>query len=64
MAAVIELLDSLFGAVAAGTGAVTSSAANAPKKLVETEKSATMSTYRRLRLFRVELQAISLNIAC
>jgi len=45
MAAVIELLDSLFGAVAAGTGAVTSSAANAPKKLVETEKSATMSTY-------------------
>ena len=50
MAAVIELLDSFFGAVAAGTGAVTSTAANAPKKLVETEKSATMSTYRRLLL--------------
>jgi len=44
MAAVIEAIDTLFGAIAAGTTAATSKASSAGK-LVETERSATLTTY-------------------
>jgi len=45
MAAVVKAMDTVFGAAAAGTGAVASRATTAPKKLMETEQSATMSAY-------------------
>jgi len=44
MAALIEAIDTLFGAIAAGTTAATSKASSAGK-LVETERSATLTAY-------------------
>jgi len=50
MAAVVEAIDTLFGAIVAGTTAATSKAKSAPGKFVETERSATLTTYSGLSI--------------
>jgi len=50
MAAVVEAIDTLFGAISAGTTAATSKARSTPGKFVQTERSATLTTYSGLSL--------------
>jgi hypothetical protein len=57
MAGVVKAMDTVFGAASAGTSAVASKATNAPKKLVQTEESATMSAYGGMVLSSVIIMA-------
>jgi len=53
MAAVVELMDTVFGGVSAGVHATKSRAVTAPKRLVSDEKSAEMTTFGGMALFCV-----------
>jgi len=53
MAAIVEVMDTLFGGVAAGARMTKSKAVNAPRHLASDERTAVMSTYAGMAIFVV-----------